>query len=627
MSKILVTYAFIKSIYDKNKDYLDTFSPLTLLTIQRKNKSLNIDEIQKNLFDYYKINIPLYTLKSILKRSKRNGYLDKKDKEYLLTNEGIKFLDSLETEREVERRINYLIDDLKKYINDSSLDEKKVLEIILHFVNKNIESLIYFCEDRGNLDLIYDMTKKTSYENILIRYFHDIEKENPQIWGTLQDIVYGSIISLSPSTIDITEEGKKICYLQIFIDSNFLFSLFELHTEEISKPIIELFRLMKEYKFIIKIFDFTIDEVIRVLKGYIKNKNKYISGIGVSSIYSTLKNKNWSSQDVLIFIQNLYDKVKQLGIEYYRTNIDIKNYSPDQKHLEDLSEYKYFSEYNGLHDLAAIEMINKIRGERKWKIEDAKAIFLTSDLKLSKYNFEKMGHKETNTISEVIPDRLLTNILWLKDPTKIKDLPLSMVISANSNDLLINKRIWSRFILNLKNLKESNKINDLDISMLFYNNYIVDVLSDFGELDIEKIDDDFILEESLKSKQQIDELTKKKLEDNKKIYYEQITEKDYEIEKYINKLGKIRKNSEDKASKKAKLFTNTVFFAIIFVIAIISIILAVLLREYLFLLTFILAIAPILGLKVDLFGFKTKLKDKLFKNFLESYTKEFDLDS
>jgi len=70
MSKILIIYAFIKSIYDRNNDYLDTFFPLALITIQRRNKPLDINEIQKNLIDYFNISIPVHTLKSILKRAK-----------------------------------------------------------------------------------------------------------------------------------------------------------------------------------------------------------------------------------------------------------------------------------------------------------------------------------------------------------------------------------------------------------------------------------------------------------------------------------------------------------------------------------------------------------------------------
>jgi len=625
MSKTLITYAFIKSIYDRNKDYLDTFSPLALIIIKRGNRPLDINKIQKNLTDYFKIRIPIHTLKSILARAKRKGYLITEERKNSLTDKGIKFLDNLESERDVERRINALKKDLKKYINDSSLDDEKILEILLQFINKNIETLIFFCVDSRSLDSLYDVPKRTSYENIMISYFYDTEKENPQIWRTIQDIVYGSIISLSPNTIDITEEKKKIRELRVFIDSNFLFSLLKLDIEEISKPILELFNLMKEYKFRIKIFDFTIDEVIRVLKGYIKNKNKYIEGVRVSSIYSTLKNKNWSSQDVLIFIQNLYKSMQQLGIAYYNTSINLKDFSPGQKLIEDLNEYKEYSEYSFLHDLAAIKMIAKIRGGDEWKIENAKTIFLTSDLRLSKFNFEKMGHKEKNTICEVIPDKLLTNILWLKDQNKFANLPLSMVISANSKDLLINNRIWSRFIYNLEELKKSNQINDLDISMLFYDNHIINVLSDFNESDIKRIDSDFILEESLKSKQKIDEETKKKLEADKEIYNEKITEKDREIEKYINKFKKIRKGLEDKASNKANIFTNIIFIATFFLIVIVSTILPLLLKENILFLAFLLAVLPILGLKINLFKIKSKLKEKLFNKYLENYIVELNL--
>jgi len=621
MEDLILTYAFLKALYDKNKNYLDSFCPFVLNALHIKNKVLTVDQIQDFIKNHYRISIPLHTLDSILTRAKRKNYIVSANKENILTDPGRQYFDSLETERDVERRINELLKDLKEYLKNKLLKDSEILNLLLQFVNKNIEPLLCFCSNDLNINSLYSSSNRTKYGDELIGYFQSVEKSKPKIWETLKDIIYGSLISLAPNMIDITEEKRKFSKLKIFIDSNFLFSIFELDPVEISKPITELFNLLKNNNFEIKIFDFTVDEVIGVLKGYINNQNNYIEGIKVNSIYSILKNKKWTSQDVYIFIQNLYKNIKNCGIEISNTDIDLKNYLPKEEYVYNLRNYKSFTEYNYIHDLAVIEMIKKIRGESKWKIENSVAIFLTSDLKLSRFDYQIMHHQERQTICEVIPDRLFTNILWLKDPNKLKDIPLNMVIAVNSKDILIDRRIWNRFIVNLENLKNAGRINDLDIAMLFYNNHIQGVLLELDESDIGSINEDFILKESLKVREKIDKETKEKINREKKISKERITEKDIEIKKYINKFIEIKECIKESVLKKSNFFSIFIHSIIIAVIVVVIVLLSYFLKKYLIYIGLILAILQILGVKYDIFNMRSKLRDKIFNKL---FTKRID---
>jgi hypothetical protein len=630
MKNLILTYAFLKALYDKNNDYLDSFCPFVLNALYIKNKVLTVPQIQDFIKKYYKISIPLHTLGSILTRAKRKHYVIDENKENILTDSGREYFDSLETERDVGRRINELVKDLKEFLKNKSLKDKEILDLLLQFVNKNIEPLLCLCSSDMNLNTSF--SNITEYGDQIIKYFHSIEKSRPQIWETLKNIIYGSLISLAPSTIDITEEKRKFNKLNIFIDSNFLFSVFNLDPIEISKPIIELFNLIKDSKFNIKIFDITVDEAIGVLKGYIYSQNKYIEGVKVDSIYSVLKNKKWTSQDVYIFIQNIYKKIKDYGIEIINTSMSLNNYLPEEEYINDLKKYKYVTEYNYFHDLAVIEMIKKIRGERKWKIENAVAIFLSSDLKLSRFNYEIMHHKEKQTICEVIPDRLFTNILWLKDPYKLRNLPLSMVIAVNSKAIFIDKKIWGRFMFNLENLKSDGEINDLDIAMLFYNNHIQDVLMEFDELEIDKINKDFILEESLKIKKKIDKETREKIslekkisEEEKKKSEEEIKKKDIEIKKYINKFMEIKDCIEASVLKKSNFFSILIHGIIIVVIIVAIVLTSYFLKEYLIYIALILAIAQIFGVSYDVLKMRSKLRDKIFNKLFSKRIDEINL--
>lgn len=299
----------------------------------------------------------------------------------------------------------------------------------------------------------------------------------------------------------------------------------------------------------------------------------YVPGVKVDSIYSNLKSKGWTAEDVREFIQKIEEKIWALGINIEPTDIKLNSYKPQEEYLSSILKYKpEKSEHSIRHDLIAIEKIQEIRGSKVREIERAKAIFLTSDLKLSNFNYMEMGHKENMTVCEVIPDRLLTNILWLKNPTTIKDIPLKSIIAIHSREILIDKRIWRRFYENVRKLKEDGRIGDKDLSMIFYNRYIEGVLSKLDESDIDKVTPELILEEIENMSRMIDNETQRKLEEQKKIFEKQIAQRELEKEQeWEKKLGEIKESLKVISQKKSNKYINIASLICFFIFNIIII--------------------------------------------------------
>ena len=103
-----------------------------------------------------------------------------------------------------------------------------------------------------------------------------------------------------------------------------------------------------------------------------------------------------------------------------------------------------------------------------------------------------MHHKQYGTICEVVPDRLMANILWLKNPDI--DIPLEAIIATHSRDLFIDQKIWERFYKVLYNLRQQGKTDDIRISNLFYHKNIEYTLREFDESEINRITEDFVLD-------------------------------------------------------------------------------------------------------------------------------------
>lgn len=625
MKKLIFTYSLVKSIYEQGKDYLDVFWPFILKVLPRNKSALSLVQIQEDIKNKYGLEIPQHSLTAIITRAKRKKYIEQEKRQYRLTDEGDIFLNGLEPESQVERRINEMVEDTKNYLNEKlnqSLSSASTYDIILYFIYQHIDSLLE-CFNPASSLVQLDITpiSNARYDIALIKYFDVVKNRKPQIYGTLVDIIYGSVISTTASTKYIAEINKKFVHTQIFLDSNFVFSILDLHYPEFSIPAKELFSLLKSYNFELKIFDFTIDEIVSVLKNYFKEQYFYIPGVRVNSIYSCLKTKGLTSEDIKEYIMKIESKIWNLGIKIELTDIDLNDYNPP--HAEWHSKLSNYKHNTGLrsqnHDLAAIEKIMQIRGAERREIENSKALFLTSDLRLSKFDFLELDHKEKATVCEVVPDKLFTNILWLKNPEITKDIPLKSIIAIHSRGMFIDRKVWYRFIEITRKLKDDESIDDKDISMLFYNHYIEQVLVTFNDTHVDEITPDFILGEISKVSKLVDEETQRKLQEQESIFEKRLEQTEIiEAEKFEKALRKIKERLKIQSLKKAKTIAirNILIAPVAFIITLLGLGFVINLGTAYIgfsFITGIVALLSFLDIKINLFKIRQRLEDNAFQ--------------
>lgn len=566
MSSQLYTYSMIRALYDKGEDYIDSFWPFALNILPTNKSELPLERIQTEIKKKYDLDIPQHSLNVILTRAKRRNYIFQKERRYAITNQGINYLKTLETEREVDRRINELLDDTKHFLEEKyklilSIDE--IRELIQAFIKEHIEFFKQFTcpesttEELGTLDIILRKN-----EVVLLDYFTEVERSRPRIFKTLQDIICGSIISAIIHSKTFAESTKKFEHICVYFDTNIIFSILNLHFDEFNKPAKELFNLMRaERSFEFRVFDFTVEEIVSVLRNYIKEQHLYLPNVKVGSIFSSLKVKDWSSATITEFIVKIEEKLWGLGISIEPTNIELQKYEPTKKEYRDvLLQYKPSQPVLGQnHDLAAVEKIMELRKKPVRIIENAKAFFLTSDIKLAKYNFLEMKHKDQATICEIIPDRLLTNILWLKKPTLIKEIPLGTIIAMHSRHLFIDKDVWRQFYKTVEYLGNKKIINDEDISILIYDRHLQEVLRTYSSDEVGKIDVSWTLNNITDAKKRIAKVVNKtieeKLEKQKTLFEKKITLVEQEKkDKFFSVLGDVKKKIENESKNKAKFY-------------------------------------------------------------------------
>lgn len=491
MDRLIISYALIKNCWHAGHEYLDCFCPFILNVMPANQTPRDLQGIKDLVNSKYDLDVPLHTLGIIMRRLKANKCVDidvdknRKSRplheRYLLTEEGLRHQQSAELESEVERRIAALHVDIRQFILEKHnwvVSEEDIKTSLLSLLKKNTAPLVeYFnpTDTPRHLNVSNIISKLGNY---IVDYIEVADREKPAHYTTLHDLLLGAILCTVLNVQDlrkITEPRHNKCTL--YLDSNFMLSALGLHEEVFNDSASELIALAKNKNFKLSIFNFTVNEICRVLNGYLTEGEKYPQNIKIeNSIYSNLKRKGWTKVDTRNFISSIEDKIRSMGIELdVENDIDIDSYVVDTSRRLAMSAYKMDQPRPSQnHDFAAIDTIKRIRRHSIRKLSNTNAFFLTSDTRLSAYDFERMGHKQDGTIAEVMLDSLLTNIIWLNDPGA--NVSLKSIVALHSHGLFIKREIWLKFYDALVKARQQDKIDDQDISNLFYANFIEEQL-------------------------------------------------------------------------------------------------------------------------------------------------------
>jgi len=647
------TYALIKALYDEGRDYIDSFWPFAVKVIPPR-KSVSSGLIQKNLRERFDLEVPLHVLGVILARAERRDYVRQERDEptsalkYRLTNAGLDYSTKLETDKEVDRRMNALLESMRKFFEGKgvSLSFDQISGLLLYFLHKNIDFLIERINPSINSGSLVP-PRFEGYDEYLLDYIRFADQQEPDNYRMLENMVMGSIISVLlyvEEPEEITRiRTRKFSHCQLFLDTNFVFSILGLHMEEFNEPAKELLDLLRRYDFELKVFSFTVDEISRVIYAYNRESYRYPTSIHINTLYSALKIKNWSKTDAREFIINIEETLQQQGIKIqWMKDIKLDNYTPDERLNNAIRKYKPDQgAFHRNHDLAAIAKINELREKTIRRIEDSEALFLTSDFRLHRFNFMEMGHKENGTICETISDRLLTNILWLKNPNTRP--PLKSIIAAHSRDLFVNRRVWDRFYEVLQELKRDGKIRDDDISTLFWHSYVEDALRSIEETETNKITPQFVLEEIEKAEKLREETMETrikgivkakeeemelKLKQKEKEFIESLERSISEAEsrrerEWLDKIQNIKESLRE--SSKTKAVNRSNIYTLLLTLAFIAVIVVGWFMIPLEVLDLILTVIGGGGL-FGLWKLRSRIRDWLFERMYKQKLEETQLD-
>ena len=491
MSKQLVNVAMANAIFEKKKNFIDTYFPFVLKAFENETSCtiLDLSNSIKQIFDF---ELPINSIKDVLtKRENKIFHIHKKGKyewHISLTAMGMQELSSvLNQEKVIEENLNHFYSSFIQYcqeeLNIPNISISKAERIIQNFISSNLTSLS-ISKAGGEETKPFDSLDK--FEKYIVLFLADSREHDEAITRSFDDMWKGMVIwnELKKADLSKTPIGFKK-KLVIYIDTNFVVSLLNLHHPSTNKAAEELYRLMDDTPNLeIRILDITIREIGNLLDNYTFLRDHY-HDIEVNSIFFFMKKKGLSLIDLEKIKSNLSENLlKNFNIvtddttdllhneEKWQEEIFQKLYEQRTKYNdrkpERIRKKDTAIQKNAYHDSRAITHVLKYKSQFATSIENCKCIFLTGGFLMSR-QIQKICSK-WESYPSVIFDGTLTNILYLKSPQPSSGITVDQVLKAHSKYLMIDSSVWEEFFLAVKSLRDKDQISIEDYSLLISSN-------------------------------------------------------------------------------------------------------------------------------------------------------------
>ena len=420
----VVIYAFLTVIKEKKgniSSLLAIFQELVegLLStwVKKQLKGGRIIDLQEEFKLAYSIDIPIPTLKTILNNiiQKNNSLLTTYDDDTFTINEFPDINFDLILEKQ-QSEISAFYNLYERYLDIKGL---KVVDYDL---------MLFF--DQNKRYIIKCLTGSTGTQGLEEKYHVQAQFIRKLLYykrycELINKIFLGSIISsYIELEIDDSTKHNKI----LLLDTNFIISLLDLHSEESFQNCKMLIEIANRLKYKVEIMPYTIDETSALLKRYASNLNgiTYFQSLDKNSIYHGCFRKNIDASG-LLFIANKFEEMLRekygILITDVRTNNAMLSEAKQSKFYQNQKNRRYNPD-GALHDATVLYYTAKLRKGSPKSFKDINSWFVTN----TPSSNENLNILDQNAPLMIRAAELL-NIMWLSSPSYDANIFIQTTIS------------------------------------------------------------------------------------------------------------------------------------------------------------------------------------------------------
>lgn len=467
----ITSYAILKVNWEQpeQRDYIDNFVLIVAEAIrQLPHDTVVINDVQDQIKNHFHLDLPQNTIKSLLDRVKKRGYIQVKRGTFTRNHSALATLNFREIQQKVIEAHEALIKDLIAFASAP-------YNII--WSNDEAEEALQAYLQENQVELLTDLLARTSIKTCQIthishknkyvigKYIQHLQVTQSAKLEYLETVIKGNLLANSVCMTDPGTHQRRFKHTTVFLDSPLIIYALGYAGDPRKWPALELIDLLKKYGANLAIFRHSLDEIIGILTACAARigRMQFRDSYGPSIEYFI--EKGYSETDIMMFVHNLETNLSAIGIAIS----DRPPYSEHENIIDETIFLKYLGSQIRYSKKIALErdkesitaIVRLRRGNSFIPIEECRAIFVTSNRSLAycARRYDEFNY-QAGTAPLSVTDYELTNLVWLKDPSIAPNLPRKRLIADFMAAIQPNEQLWTKYLDCIAQLEQQNKLSD-----------------------------------------------------------------------------------------------------------------------------------------------------------------------
>jgi hypothetical protein len=461
---VLTGLAVLKVNWDRlGKDYVENFVPIVVECLRgAADDEVALPELQNSIREQFGLLLPLNSLRVIIKRAAKRGFLRRDSGVFYRVRDKCDDPAFRDAQRKVESIHARVVGELREFANsehgrDWNDDEA---EIALHaFIRESSLSLLFdIAESR---EAPPPATQESQY--VVAKFISDARQREPKLVDDIVVLLQGNLLANAMYLPDPGGVGQRFNRTSVYLDTTFLVFAAGFAGATRAAPCLELVELLHEYGADLRCLQITVDEVRGILDAcaFRLRSNRLRDAHGPTIEYFVESGK--SASDVELMSARLPQRLNELGIQVDQKPRYEREFQIDEAALERTleDELHYRNPKAKIHDVDCLSAIARIRrGRESFAIETSHAVFVTTNLVLARAARKFFqADSSPGAAALCVTDYALGNLLWLKSPTKVPDLPAKRLLADAYAAMQPPEALWKRYLIEIARLEDEGKVS------------------------------------------------------------------------------------------------------------------------------------------------------------------------
>lgn len=466
-SQALVSVAMLKiSLDQEGRDYIDQLSSFVKECFPEIGGVIDIDQLALDVKSKFGLRVPTPVIESSLRRIAKKGVISRQNATYVVAKPA-RDNGFSSRRQQAAGTIAIVVDSFQKFYCgnfEGEINEAQAQDAFVSFVSQNsIECLRSFVYRTPFPKIVHN----TQLSYAVARFINNAHEHDSELFKRVLVVFQGVMLANSFMCPDLDSMVKKFSGVSFYLDTPIILSILGLHGTADSRKLKDLVELLRDLRGGVFVFEHSLDEVDAVLgwcEGAIQR------GEASGRVVRNLLAEGKGLSDLIILRAQVRERLSEVGVSTSPSPPYIESLQIDERALEGiLVQGVGYPRERAIHyDINSVRSIYALRnGTRPLRLEDAKAVFVTSNSSFARAAFAySRKYDFAKKVSPVITDYVAVNIAWLKSPMRAADLPKHELLAMCFAALEPGGEVWNSFLQAAERLRKDGVISADELAIL-----------------------------------------------------------------------------------------------------------------------------------------------------------------